>query len=128
MHKPHQPPGVISERCHRGSDQTPRIAAATRPRQPVSSEQSWILRPISWLGSAILVGFALDAQSIYPYGLDLVEDSDAQAENRERPAVVRAAAVGKPLLLPGCSPRDIGIRGCRAFAPSHSPHSAQCWF
>ena len=59
---------------------------------------------------------------MYPFGIELLEDSDAQAENAERPAVAGAAALGKPLSLPGCSPLDISIRRCRVFAPSHSPH------
>ena len=127
MHKPHQPPGVISERCHRGSDQTPRIAAA-RPRQPVSSEQSWILRPISWLGSAILEGFALYGQAIYPCAIDPPQDYRAQAEEAERPSVAPLPAREDPWLPPGSSSHDVYIRGCLATASSHSPQNIQCWF
>jgi len=128
MHNVHQPRGVTSERRHRASDQTSAVATPALQSHPVSARPSQIMRGVSWLGSAIPEGFAPQAQSIYPYELDLAEDSDAQAENAERPAVGRAAAVRKLLLLPGCSPRDIGIRLCRAFAPSHSPRNARHWF
>jgi len=125
MQSADQPRGATLERRHRATDQTSAVAAPALQRRPVSAEPSWIIRGVSWLGSAILVGFTLHAQSIYPYRLDLPEDSDAQVENPERPAPVRAAAVGKPLLLPGCLPREVGIRGCRAFAPLHSPPSVR---
>jgi len=129
MHNAYQPRGVTSEgRRRRATDQTSAVATPPLPSHPVPDEPSWIIRGVSWLGSAILVGFALYGQSMYPYRFDLPEDSDAQAENAERPAVVRAAAVGKSLLLPGRSPRDIGIHGCLAFAPPHSPHNVRRWF
>ena len=121
MHDADQPRGATSERRHRAIDQTSAVAALALQRRPVSAEPSWIIGGGSWLGSAILMGFTLHAQSIHPYRLDPPEDSDAQAENAKRPAAVRAAAVGNPLLLPGCPPREVGIRGCRADAPTHSP-------
>jgi len=90
MHSAYQPRGVTSERRHRATDQTSAVAAPALQRHPVSAEPFWIIRGVSWLGSAILAGFALYGQSMYPYRFNLPEDSDAQPENAEPPAVVRA--------------------------------------
>jgi len=128
MHNPHQPLGVILQRRHRAPDQTPRTATATRQRQPVSSEQSWILRPLSWLGSAILEGFALYGQAIYPCAIDLPQDCRAQAEEAQRPSVTPLPPCEDRWLPPGGSPHDIDIRGCLATTSSHSPQNIQRWF
>jgi hypothetical protein len=125
MHQPHQPLGVISERRHRAPDQTSRSAAATRQRQPVSSEQSWILWTISWLGSAILEGFALYGQSIYPCVIDLPQDYRAPAEEAERPAVTPSPLRQDPWLLPRRPSHDIDIPACLATASWHSPQTIQ---
>ena len=128
MHNTHPPLGVISERRHRASDQTSRIAAATRQRRPISSQQSWILLAISWLGSAIVEGFALHGQSIYPCVSDLPQDCHAQAAEAERPAVTPLPATESPWLPPGRSSHDIDIHLCRGSASSHLPQKMQRWF
>jgi len=125
MHQPHQPLGVISERRHRASDQTSRSAAATRQRQPGSWEQSWILWTISQLGSAILEGFALYGQSIYPCVIDLPQDYRAQAEEAQRPAVTPSPLRQDPWLPPGGPSHDIDVGACLATASWHSPRTIQ---
>jgi len=128
MHNPHQPLGVISPRRDRAPDQTSHIAAATRQGQPVTSEQSWILRAIAWLGSTVLEGFALYGQSIYPSVIDLPQDYRAQAEKAQRPAVTPLLPQEDPWLPPGRSSHDIDIRSCVATPSSHSPQNIQRWF
>ena len=128
MHNPHRPRGVISERRHRAPDQTSRIAAATRQRRPVSSQRSWILPVISWLGSAIVEGFALYGQSIYPCGADLSQDCRTQAAEADRPAATPLPAPENPWLPRGRSSHDIDIRLFHATASSHLPQKMQRWF
>ena len=128
MHNTHRPLGVISERRHHASDQTSRIAAAIRQRRPVSSRQSWILPAISWLGSAIVEGFALHGQSFYPCVTDLPQHCRAQTAEAERPAVTPSPAPESLWLPPGRSSHDIDIHLCQASASSHLPQKMQRWF
>lgn len=128
MHNSRPPLGMTSERRHRAADQASAIAAATRQRQPVMAEQSWILRAISWLGSAILEGFALYGQSLYPCVLELAEDPRAQAETTQPRAVPPLPARENPWLPPGGWSHDIDIRACPVSASSQSPQRTRRWF
>ena len=128
MHNPRQSLGVISEHRPCDPDRPSRIAAATRERHPDSSEQFWILWAISWLGSAVLEGFALYGQSIYPSAVDLTQGYRAQAEEAQRPAVTPLPPPEDPWLPPGRTSHDIDIRACLATASSHSPRNIQRWF
>ncbi len=127
MHKSHHPLGVTSERRHRAPDQTPRVAAATRQRQPVSGEQSWILRAISWLGSTILEGFRLYGQSVYPCVIDLPEDYRAQAAEAQRAAVTPEPTGVNPWLSPRRSSHDNDFRAYLVSASAHSRQNTQSW-
>jgi hypothetical protein len=127
MHNPYQPLGVTSERRHRAPDRTSRIAAVPRQSQSASPEPSWFVRAMSWLGSAVLEGFALYGQSIYPCVIDPPEAYDAQGEDVQRPAFTPLPTRVNPWLPPATSSRDSDIRACLASASSHLPQHTRGW-
>jgi len=124
----YQPYGVTPKRRHGATDQTSAVAPPPLQSHPVSAEPSWIIRAASWLGSAILEGFALHAQSIYPCGLDLTEDCDARAEKALRRDVTPLPPRENPWLRPSRSSHKMGFRAWLATTSSHSPHNARRWF
>jgi hypothetical protein len=124
----YQPLGVTSDHRHRTPDQTLAVATPTRQWDFVLAKQCLIARAVSWFGSAILEGFALYGQALYPCVLDLSEDCHAQAEKARRPASTPLPPLENPWSLPPRSSCDIDIRPRIAAEPSDSPHSAQRWF
>ncbi len=109
MQNSDQPVGDISERRHGVLDKIPAVVVPTRRRQLTSGEQSWIVRAISWLCSAILEGFALYGQSFHPCLLDVSDDCSAQEEQPRRAAPAPLPPEENPWSLQGTPPREIDI-------------------
>lgn len=128
MHNAYQPVAVASERRHCATDEALAAAVSTRPRPPDSAPQSWIMGAVSWLGSAVLEGFALYGQLICPCSIDLSEDDYDQAERPHRAARAPLALKQSPRSLPGGSSREIDIGAWLASAPSRSQRNDLGWF
>jgi hypothetical protein len=120
MRQPYQPRALIYEQRHRAADETSTGGVWTPQCDRASAEPSLIVRAMSWLGSAILEGFALYGQSMGPCLLDFPEDHTAQAEEAERTATTPLQPHESPWLLPGRPSHDIDIQAWLASAPSHS--------
>ena len=129
MRKSYQPVTITAEHRRRTACATSADVVPVQKRHPASAEPSWIIGAMSWLGSAILEGFALYGQSVGPCWFDPPGDYDAQAKNAQGSAPAPSPRESPGLRL-GRSSHDIDIHAWlrSASASSHLTGNDRRWF
>jgi hypothetical protein len=105
MRNSHRPVYHITEHRRRVADKTPTVVFTGQP-QTALDERSWIARALSWLGSAIIEGFAAYGESICPCLHDFPEHNATGSD--EPPPITFSHPVAQE--NPWAQPRGLSHR------------------
>jgi hypothetical protein len=108
------------------TDEISRIVDSAARRQPVSSERSWIVERLSWLGGWILEGLAMYGEAICPCLVDYPDDFDTSADASHWPSAPSLPLQQNPWAQSTEVPSNVDIHTWLASAPSAwrgIPHS-----
>lgn len=124
----HQPVRDTAELRHRIGKETALAAGPTGQPQPISGEQPWIERALSWLGTCILEGFAASGEFMCPCLLDVPENYDDRPGEPHRPAPSPLPLQENLRSPPTSLSQEVDIHAWLGSALSRSSQNHRRWF